>query len=458
MSILLKIFDLIAAAAVATPLISFIIIKIAIARKRAIIPQIKKLLVLDMSYTLEIVQKRQLHEAITCKDLNGFFSHVWTVHPFATVIPPEREQDTYDRITITPLSPKHTIVEGKIGRFWKLKSFPLLNFLLAQWNIILYLDHLIGKEDIIAVRAGDPYYLGPLGLALSAMHKIPCVFRIALNYDTFYETTGHLAFPKLFRKRWVEKMIEHSTLKRADLVAGGNQDGLNFALKNGARNEFSTVFRVGNLIHSAHFQPPNQRPSAENILKELKLAGKLFSITISRFEPLKYVDDVIRSLGEIRKMGIDLSALLVGDGSMKNELIRLAESLDLMKNVVFAGNRPQEWIASVLPNASVVISPFMGGRSITEACLSAVPVVAYDIEWQSEIIELGKTGELVEFRNWKAIADSVRIILLDQKYARLVGENARRHTLEMMDPAKLSQHEKNEYNKLFIRFYSPQNG
>lgn len=453
MSALLKIIDIFVAVVVAVPLICFIIIKAAFAKKNSDIPVIKKQLVLDMSYTLEMVQKRQLHEAITSRDLEGYFSHVWIVHPCATIIPPEREQDTYGGIAIMPLTPIHTFVEGKIGKIRMLRFFPMLNFLLAQRDIFHYMDRLIDKENITVIRSGDPYYLGLLGLSLSWMHKIPCAFRIALNYDTFYETTGHLAFPRLFRKRWIEKMIEHSTLKRADLVAGGNQDGLNFVLNNGAKKECSTVFRVGNLIHSAHFMPPGQRPSPGKILQELDLTGKMFSITVSRFEPLKHVDDVIRSLAEVRKRGFDLNALLVGDGGMKEELVCLAKSLGLINHIVFAGNRSQEWIASVLPHANVVISPFMG-RGLTEASLSGVPVAAYDIEWQAEIIRTGETGELVEYRNWKAMADAVVKLLSDREYARRMGQNARRFTLDMMDPVKLNQHERNEYDKLFTRYFS----
>lgn len=452
MSVLLKIIDLIASVMAVVPPIFYVIVKSAFSKKSTKTPEVRKMLILDMSYTLEIVRKRQLQEAITSRDLDGYFSHVWNVHPCSTVIQPEREQGRYGKISRAPLTPKHTFVEGKIGRFEILKSFPALNFILAQVDIFLYLNSLIDKEKITIIRAGDPYYLGPFGLALSWMHKIPCVFRIALNFDTFYETTGHLAFPKLFRRRWIEKIIENFTLKRADFVVGGNQDGLNFALNNGARKECSAVFRVGNLIHAAHFQPPDKRPGAENILKELGIAGKMFSITVSRFESLKHVDDVIRCLAEVRKMGFDLQALLVGDGRMKEELVSLTESLGLKNHVIFAGNCPQEWIARVLPHSSVVISPFMG-RGLTEASLSGVPIVAYDIEWQGEIIKTGETGELVEYRNWKTMADAVVKLISDQTYAKNIGLSAREFTLAMMSPEKLNQHERDEYDKLFSKYY-----
>ena len=41
-----------------------------------------RLLVLDSSYCLEAIRSRGLERSVTCRDLGGFFGHVWTVHPF----------------------------------------------------------------------------------------------------------------------------------------------------------------------------------------------------------------------------------------------------------------------------------------------------------------------------------------------------------------------------------------
>ena len=46
-------------------------------------------------------------------------------------------------------------------------------------------------------------------------------------------------------------------------------------------------------------------------------------------------------------------------------------------------------------------SPYLGccvtltGRALAEAALGGVPIVAYDIDWHSEAVETGVTGELV---------------------------------------------------------------
>ena len=55
----------------------------------------RKLLILDSAYTYEMIKERQLQESILCRDLNGYFEHVWSVHPFATIIPPENKKNTY---------------------------------------------------------------------------------------------------------------------------------------------------------------------------------------------------------------------------------------------------------------------------------------------------------------------------------------------------------------------------
>jgi glycosyltransferase involved in cell wall biosynthesis len=447
---LLGLADVVGAGAVLLVLAAWTAVRAIFARRPAPDPATRKLLVLDMSYRLQDVLSRQLQEPIMARDLEGFFAHVWSVHPCATVIAPEQPGDTFGRFTIVRLADRHTIIEGKIGRVDRLRRLPMTNFLLAQFELLRYLRRLILHEHISAIRAGDPYYLGLFAMPLSLMTGIPRVFRIALNYDAFYASMGHLAYPRLFRWRWLERIVSRAVLKRADLVAGGNQDCLDFALNNGARKEYCTIFRIGNLIHKAHFQPPDRRPDASSTLSELGLSGRPFSITVCRLEPLKHIDDVLRAVSDVRSQGIDLHALIVGDGRLRDELDRLAQSLGIADVVVFAGNRSQEWIATVLPHAMVVLSPHMG-RGLTEALLSGTPVVAYDVEWQSEVVRSGQTGELVDYRDWSAMARAARTICADRGYAQRLGTMGRTFTLDLMDPARLSQHERSEYLKLFER-------
>lgn len=424
----------------------------AIFGKKPVPPQQRKMLVLDMAYTLEMILKHQLVQSITCRDLDNYFEHVWSCHPCATVIPPEKKEETYGAVVETKLAPRHTFLEGKVGRHPALEKWPALNFILSQWHIYFYLNHLIEREKITVIRAGEPYYPSLMGLAIAKANGLPLLMRIPSNYDEIYKTTGKPATPRLFKWRFVEKIIERFTLPLADLVAGANQDNLNFALANGARKEYSTVFRYGNLINSVHRMDPKDRPDPTPLLEELGLSGRRFAIYIGRLEKVKLPDHVLRVTASVKKSGRELAALLVGDGQMKDELVKLSRELGIETDIIFAGNRNQQWLASVIPAAYVVVSPHTG-RALTEAAFSGVPVVAYDIDWQPEIIRSGETGELVKYGDFESMAAAVIRYIDDPEYAAEMGANVRAAILEMMDPVRLNNHERNEYDKLLARFY-----
>ena len=219
-------------------------------------PNVRKLLVLDSSYSLEAIRSRSLEDSVTCRDLEGFFEHVWSVHPFATLVTSDKWMSKYGRFKFHKLNSSHTFIEGKIGKFKFLQWLPSLNFLISQIDIFFALIRLIRKKKINVIRSGDPLYLGLFGLALSRLCGVPLALRIGANYDKSYETTGKPRQAKLFQARWIEKIVEQFVFKHADLVAGANQDNLDFALANGAKPEVSTLFRYGNLIDKQHFVDP----------------------------------------------------------------------------------------------------------------------------------------------------------------------------------------------------------
>jgi glycosyltransferase involved in cell wall biosynthesis len=410
----------------------------------------RKLLVLDTSYSYEAISKRRLHESVTCRDLDGFFDHVWSVHPFSTLVTSDEWASKYGKPEVYEMAAKHTFIEGKIGRYKWLSWFPLLNFIIGQLSISIYLRRLIKAENISVIRAGDMLYLGLLGLALCRLCKIPLVIRVGGNHDKIYETTGQPIQKRLFFNRKVEKAVERFVLKRADLVAGANKDNLNFALANGARKQYSTIFRYGNLIHSLHFSDPGTRDGTQ-ILKELGVEKNKFLLYIGRLEKVKQPDHVIRALAEIRNRGIDFKAVLVGDGRMLNELREFCKQLSLFDQVIFCGNKDQEWLSRIIPNAGVIISPHTG-RALAEAALGQIPIVAYDIDWQAELIETGVTGELVPYSDYHKMAASIERFVKDPSYAQKMAIALRLRTIQMMSPEILNEHERNQYLSLFDRF------
>jgi len=408
------------------------------------------ILILDMSYTLDMFKKREMMEALTSRNLSGFFDNVISVHPLAGLF--EKKDNRYGKPVINKISKSHLFIEGKIGAYrWPNFLFPF-NFLIVQIKMIKFLVDVCRQHNVKVIRIGDPYYLGIIGLILSNILKVPLVIRVCFRYDEVYKVTGRPVMPRLFFFRWIEKIIERVVFPRCDLIAGANEDNMNYALENGGRRDVATIFRYGNLIYPEHWLDVFERDNADNELSNLGLIGKKFTITITRLEKVKSVDHVIKVIGELKKRGYEVYALIVGNGSQLSELKTMTNNLGVGDKIIFTGNKDQQWIAKMLPRATVVLSPHMG-RGLTEAALAAVPVVAYDYDWQREVVSNDETGYLVENHDWVAMADGVEQLLLNEEKRIQMGKNIRKKILKMMNHDDLERHEINEYKKLFKRYY-----
>lgn len=404
----------------------------------------RSIMLFDMSFTLPMFRERQLHQALESRKLGGYFSRVISVHPLAGLF--ESGVKRFGAPSITRLDDGHWFVEGTIGISRRLSWVPPLNLLLAQVRLLVLLHRLARDAKVDVIRIGDPYYLGILGCLMSKMLDVPLVIRACFDYDLLHATSGKPVFPKLFRFRHIEKIIERFVFPRCDLVAGANQNNLDYSIANGALPERGVLFRYGNLIHPIHFSEPDSRGDVSQIRKELNLQGE-FLMTVSRLEKMKQPEENLHVLRELLEAGQDVTFLFVGDGSMRQELESRASRLGVLQHVRFAGNRSQEVIANLLPQARLVLSPHMG-RGLTEACLAGAPIVAYDYDWQGEIIHNGETGELVPNGNWKRMAERALWLLENPDEAARRGKAARRLAMEMMNPDELSNHEIAAYERL----------
>jgi glycosyltransferase involved in cell wall biosynthesis len=406
------------------------------------------LLVLDGSYTYARIKDLGLEQSVFVRDLDGFFRHVWNVHPFGDVSvtsgssgPPEFHQ----------MNDRHSFVQARPGRFRLLGRIFPLNFAIGQAELLCRLCKLVQRERISLIRAGDPLYVGLLGWALARLTGRPLMVRINVNNDRVRETTGMPVYPRLLRSTSVEKKIERFVLPRADLVVAPSQDYVDFAVSNGADPKRVAIFRYGNLVAPGHLIPRSERGTDRTLFRRLGVSPDRYLLCVSRMDALKFPDDAIRVLADVRSAGRDVKLVLAGEGPMRPELESLAGQLKVVGQVVFPGNLKQEVLQQLYAHAGVVISP-LTGRALSEAAFGSAPIVAYDLDWQSDLIETGVTGELVPFRDRVAMAAAALKLLGDRDYARAMGEGVRARAMDMLHPAKLNEHERAEYAKL-LRSY-----
>lgn len=405
----------------------------------------RSLLILDMSFTMKMIKERQLEQVLDIRKLDDYFSRVISIHPLAGLF--EVGDKRFGKPIITRWDDSHVFVEGKIGISKYLWFFPALNLIFAQVALIKLLLILGRDAKVDIIRVGDPYYLGIMGWVLSRLLKVPLAIRVCFNYDQLHKTVGKAVFPKLFRFRFIEKMIERFIFPRCALVAGANQNNLNYAFENGADPDNGVVFRYGNLIYPLHFSNPESRGEIAELLAELDIQGDYLA-TVSRLEKMKQPEQNLLVMKSLVDSGCEFKFIFIGDGSMRSYLEGITEELGLQDYIIFAGNRSQDWIAKILPSARLVLSPHMG-RGLTEACLAGVPIVAYDYDWQGEVIRSGETGELVSEGDWQEMALKARYLLDNPVLAKKMGQQARRLVMKMMSPETLTSIEVASYDALF---------
>ena len=400
-------------------------------------PDRPRLMAIDSMYSLNVLRAREALHLVTYRDLDGYFEHVWTVHPFVGLDPTKPEPARVGRPVATQINAAHTMVEGCAARMPGLAGLPHLNFVLAQLALVLDLDRIVHRNGVAIVR-GDPYYHGLLALLLGRLNRCSVELRVIANHDAIYERAGGLAYPRLFRWRAVEQAVVRFTLSRADSVVIASDDNRGFALRNGARPERIAHAANGSMISPIHLEDPQEREAAQD---EFGFGDRPVVMFIGRLASEKHPEDVVISVAKARERVPDLAALVVGEGPLRDELVRLSAELGIEDGVVFAGDRDQRWIARMLARCTIVAAP-LAGLALVEAALSATPIVAYDVEWHAELIRSGHDGILVPDRDTDAMAAAIADLAEDRALAARLGAAGRARALDVMDPAKLIAQER----------------
>jgi len=121
-----------------------------------------------------------------------------------------------------------------------------------------------------------------------------------------------------------------------------------------------------------------------------------------------------------------LEFVLVGDGPLRPELEREADSLGLKDHALFLGDRQD--IAAVLASLDVSVLPSSSeslSNAILESMAAGVPVVASRVGGNPELVSTDR-GMLVAPDDDKALADAIESLLRDSAMRIALGANAKR--------------------------------
>ncbi len=381
----------------------------------------KRVLMTISPSNLDALRAKGVESHILQRDLNGYWDRVLTVQPFSV----------QERVVV--LNERHTVLE-----------FPARGILRTMWR----LPGIARKYEVTVVKAHDPFWMGLLALVVSVVCRIPYTVRIGGCFELMWKLQRR-HYNGIIPSRLLDKVLGWIVLHFAAGVNGWTGDAMNWALRSGARKERASVARTG-VVDALHFAPLETR---HDLREELGLAGKKVVVAAGRLVPARTPLDVILAFHRILFGYPDSVLLLAGDGILKEGMQQMSRKLGIDDKVTFLGFQPQERLRDILYTADVILVP-LGGSGMIEACLSSRPVVAYDVDWHSEIIMSGFSGLLVPHQDFEAMGIAAVRFLANLPFSRGAGRMARQKAIAQHNIAKVQNDEVAFFDEVVKRFHA----
>lgn len=225
-------------------------------------------------------------------------------------------------------------------------------------------------------------------------------------------------------RNWLRKIVINAVYRRADMIVCCGEDVAKSMKEKGHVGENVPVKVIMNGIDYEKFAQPRD---VEKIREKLglPLESKVISC-VSRLEVSKGHTYLIQAAARLKNKHPLLRVLVVGDGSLINELQEQANKEGVAEHICFLGRRSD--VPDILAASDIFVLPSLHEGVplvVLEAMAAQKPVVATNIPGTRELITDGGDGFLVQAQDEAGLADKLDELLSNPETGRSMGEKAR---------------------------------
>jgi glycosyltransferase involved in cell wall biosynthesis len=186
---------------------------------------------------------------------------------------------------------------------------------------------------------------------------------------------------------------------------------------------------------------PAPGASRDEARAQLGLSDHDFVIgTVARLAEHKGHDDILDALGAELRARPDWKLLWVGDGWWRERLLRRAGQLGLAGQIITTGLVPPGNVPKMIRAMDLLVHPsYREGlpRTVPQALLAGVPVVAYDADGTREACIDGETGLLVPPGNIDRLRESISRMAAHPAARRAMAERGRDMCRDMFSAERM---------------------
>jgi len=264
---------------------------------------------------------------------------------------------------------------------------------------------------------GHVHEAGFLAVILGKLRRIPVVV-----------TEHSTGFPR--------RLLERRAIRRAR-IAFGSADRVTPVSKSlqNAIERYGIQARfevVPNVVDTRLFRPP-RASQPRSVLKRL-LVVALFSSAHTKGIPY-----LLKALGQLRRHRDDWRLDIVGDGPVRAEYMRLAESLGLGDKATFHGLKPKSEVAELMRASDLVVVPSLFETFsvvAAEALATGTPVLATRCGGPEEFVT-DAVGRVVPPGDTQALEEGLDYML--SRLDRFVPAQISRYAVERFSPERVGQ-------------------
>jgi glycosyltransferase involved in cell wall biosynthesis len=159
------------------------------------------------------------------------------------------------------------------------------------------------------------------------------------------------------------------------------------------------------------------------------------AVFVGRLSEMKGTEYLVRAIGELKKQGEKIKCKIVGDGPKREYLENLVKELNIEDLAHFTGFIPHSQLTKALNGTSVFVGPSITtstgykegfGLVFVEAMAAGLPVIASRSGGITDTVKHKETGLLVEEKNYKQIAEYIKVIRDNESLRNELIEGGRR--------------------------------
>lgn len=248
-------------------------------------------------------------------------------------------------------------------------------------------------------------------------------------------------------RSWRANMLMTLFGKVADIAIGVSNASKDYLIKKAKISEE----KVKLVVNGVKLDRNTEDLSPEEFKKELGIEeNELIVGSVGRMvDSVKKFSILIEAIYKLRKRGLEVKLVLVGDGPDFFTLKKLTSELGMEDKVIFAGyqENPDKYYA-IFDVFSLVSEREAFGLVLVEAMLHRLPVVATNVGGIPSIVVNNETGYLVDRSDLEGIVKMTSKLLLNLGLREKMGEYGYKRAVKLFGEDRYVREIENLYESL----------